>query len=91
MNFDSRELRNGRGLLVFAVTDDTDTIMVKIFVKAEQIPELSKILKKGTFIKVKGKVMTDSFDHELTVTSVWGIKKSKNFRKPATTMLPGRG
>ena len=81
LNFDSRELRNGRGLLVFAVTDDTDTIMVKIFVKAEQIPELSKILKKGTFIKVKGKVMTDSFDHELTVTSVWGIKKSKNFRE----------
>ena len=25
--------------------------------------------------------MTDSFDHELTVTSVWGIKKSKNFRE----------
>ena len=33
LNFDSRELRHGRGLLVFAVTDDTDTIMVKILLK----------------------------------------------------------
>ena len=81
LNFDSRELRNGRGLLMFAVTDDTDTIVTKIFVKAEQIPELSGLLKKGTFVKVKGKVMTDAFDHELTVTSVWGIKKIKDFRE----------
>lgn len=81
LSFDSRELRNGRGLLMFAVTDDTDTIVVKIFVKAEQIPELAGVLKKGVFVKVKGKVMTDAFDHELTVTSVWGIKKIKSFRE----------
>ena len=81
LSFDGRELRNGRGLVVFTVTDDTDTIAVKIFVSAEQIRELAGILKKGLFVKVKGKASTDSFDHELTVTSVWGIRKIPPFRE----------
>ena len=81
LSFDSRELRNERGILIFSVTDDTDTIVVKIFVKAEQIKEMSGVLKKGTFVKVKGKVMTDAFDHELTITSVWGIRKISGFRE----------
>ncbi len=67
--------------MIFSVTDDTDTIVVKIFVKAEQIKEMSGVLKKGTFVKVKGKVMTDAFDHELTITSVWGIRKISGFRE----------
>ena len=81
LSFDSRELRNGRGLIIFTVTDDTDTIAVKVFVSAEQIKELAGILKKGTFVKVKGKAVMDSFDHELTVTGVWGIRKIPAFRE----------
>ena len=81
LSFDSRELRNERGILIFSVTDDTDTIVVKIFVKAEQIKEMSGVLKKGAFVKVKGKVMTDAFDHELTIMSVWGIRKISGFRE----------
>ena len=81
LSFDSRELRNGRGLIIFTITDDTDTIAVKVFVSAEQIKELAGILKKGTFVKVKGKAVMDSFDHELTVTGVWGIRKIPAFRE----------
>lgn len=36
--------------------------------------------KKGAFIKVKGKTTVDAFDHDLTVMSVWGIKKITDFR-----------
>ena len=81
LSFDSRELRNGRGLVSFAVTDDTDTIVAKLFVGADQIKELAGILKKGTFVKLKGKAMPDNFDHELTVSSLWGIKKIPAFRQ----------
>ncbi len=81
LSCEGRELRSGRGLVTFAVTDDTDTIMVKIFVGGEQIKEMCGLLGKGTFIKIKGKAMTDTFDHELTLTSVMGIKKIPNFRQ----------
>jgi DNA polymerase-3 subunit alpha (Gram-positive type) len=77
---EGRELRNGRGLFVFTITDDTDTIAVKVFVAADRLSELSGVLGKGTFVRVKGKVTLDSFDHELTVVSVWGIRKIPDFR-----------
>ncbi len=77
---EGRELRNERGLIEFAVTDDTDTIKTKIFIAGDQLKEMSGKLKKGTFVKVKGKVVTDSFDHDLAVMSVFGIKKSTDFR-----------
>ena len=38
--FDTREIRNEKTILImFAVTDFTDTIMVKMFVRNEQLPD----------------------------------------------------
>ena len=36
-------------------------------------------IKKGAFIKLKGMAMLDKFDGELTIGSLMGIKKIKNF------------
>ena len=65
---------------MFTITDFTDTIGVKIFVQNAEVPELKDAIKKGAFIKVKGKTTVDAFDHDLTVMSVWGIKKITDFR-----------
>ena len=56
-------------ILILAVTDFTDTIMVKQFVEDERIGEVLKRIdtKKGTFVKIKGDVSVDRFDHELTI------------------------
>jgi DNA polymerase-3 subunit alpha (Gram-positive type) len=78
---ESRPLRNGRGLVILTVTDDTDTIRVKCFVSQEEIPEMESKLRKGTFIRVQGKAVVDSFEHELAVLSVTGIRKSADFRR----------
>lgn len=80
-SFDMREIRNERTILMFQVTDFTDTITVKIFVKNEQVPEIKPELKEGGFIKVKGKTAIDTFDRDLTIASVWGIKKIRDFRE----------
>ena len=77
---DMREIRNERTIFMFTITDFTDTIGVKIFVQNAEVPELKDAIKKGAFIKVKGKTMVDAFDHDLTVMSVWGIKKITDFR-----------
>ena len=86
--FDMREIRNERTILIFQVTDFTDTITIKIFVRNEQVPELKPALKEGTFIKLKGKTVIDTFDHDLTIASVWGIKKIRDFRQSRSDNSP---
>ena len=39
-SFDTREIRNEKTIVMFAVTDFTDTIMVKMFVRNDQLPEI---------------------------------------------------
>ena len=40
ISFDTREIRNEKSIIMFAVTDFTDTIMVKMFVRNDQLPEM---------------------------------------------------
>ena len=54
ISFDTREIRNEKTILMFAVTDFTDTIMVKMFARNDQLPDLLGDIKKGAFLKVKG-------------------------------------
>ena len=89
-SFDSREIRNERTILMFQVTDFTDTITVKIFVKNEQVPEIKPAVDKGAFLKIKGKTAIDTFDHDLTITSVWGIKKIRDFREGRSDNAPAK-
>ncbi len=76
---DRREIRNERTILIFDITDFTDTITIKIFVHNDQLPEISEHIKKGAFIKLKGVTTIDKFDSELTLGSVSGIKKTADF------------
>ena len=78
-SFDTREIRNERTILMFAVTDFTDTIMVKLFVKNDQLADMLGGVKKGAFLKIKGVTTIDKFDSELTIGSVAGIKKIPDF------------
>ena len=78
---DSREIRNERTIVIFDVTDFTDTMTVKLFTKTEFVKELLGSLKPGTFVKLKGVATLDKFDHELTIGSLTGIKKIPNFVK----------
>ncbi|MCI9573156.1 MAG: PolC-type DNA polymerase III [Lachnospiraceae bacterium] len=78
---ESREIRNERTIVIFDVTDFTDTMTVKLFTKTEFVKELLGSLKPGTFVKLKGVATLDKFDHELTIGSLTGIKKIPNFVK----------
>ena len=78
---DEREIRNERTILMFDLTDFTDTITVKMFVANAQLPEVKEYIKKGNFIKVKGVAALDRYDQEISITSVWGIRKSQDNRE----------
>lgn len=79
ISLDTREIRNEKTIVMFAVTDFTDSIMVKMFTRNEQLPEILSEVKKGAFIKLKGITMVDKFDRELTIASVTGIIKISDF------------
>ena len=79
ISFDTREIRNEKTIIMYAVTDFTDTIMVKMFVRNEQLPDMLQDIKMGAFLKIKGVTTIDKFDGELTIGSVTGIRKIPDF------------
>ncbi|MBE5961424.1 MAG: PolC-type DNA polymerase III, partial [Lachnospiraceae bacterium] len=79
INYEDRELRNEKFLVIFSVTDFSDTISAKLFVRADQIEEVRGAVKKGKFIRMKGMALLDKYDREIAITSVVGIKKIPDF------------
>ncbi len=79
LSLDTREIRNDKTIILFSVTDFTDTIMVKMFTKNVAVSEITSQVKKGAFLKIKGITTIDRFDGELTIGSVVGIKKISDF------------
>ncbi|OLS37507.1 PolC-type DNA polymerase III [Alkalihalophilus pseudofirmus] len=75
---ETRELRSGRTLLTFKITDYTDSIMVKIFSRDKEDIPLLQAVKKGMWLKVRGGVQNDTFVRDLVM-----IANDFNQIKPA--------
>lgn len=78
---ETREIRNEKTIIIFHITDFTDTISCKVFVRNEQLPDILDGLKKGGFYRIKAVAMYDKFDHEISLGSVAGIKAITDFRE----------
>ena len=76
---EKRELRSGSKMMIFDLTDFTDSITIKMFLREDQEADADEAIKQGKFIKLKGITTIDRFDGELTVGSITGIKKCKDF------------
>ena len=79
IRYDSREIKNEKTILMFDVTDFTDTMTIKMFARNDQVKEITAEMKVGAFVKLKGVTMIDRFDNELTIGSIAGIKKIPDF------------
>ena len=88
ISFETREIRNEKTIIMFAVTDFTDTIMVKMFVRNEQLADILASVKIGAFLKIRGVTTIDRFDGELTIGSVAGIRKISDFTVSRTDTAP---
>ncbi|WP_027338737.1 PolC-type DNA polymerase III [Halonatronum saccharophilum] len=62
---DIRELKSGRNLVIFSITDRDDSITIKVFEK--QGGDLASNLKKGLDVRVRGRVQYDKYDQELSM------------------------
>ena len=75
-----REFAEGRIFFQMTVTDDTDTIHVKLFLNTEEASELEKQLADNPFVLIQGDAAEDRYDKDIVITSVKGIMRSKTFR-----------
>ncbi|MCR5798061.1 MAG: PolC-type DNA polymerase III [Eubacterium sp.] len=82
LEFEERQIKSGNYIIILAVTDFTDTIRVKFFVKQAIMEEgeLKTMLSTGNFLRFKGVARHDDFDHTLAINNVMGIKEIKDFR-----------
>ncbi len=64
---ETRELRSGRTLLTFKITDYTSSIMVKMFSRDKEDASLYQRVKKGMWVKVRGSIQNDTFVRDLVM------------------------
>ena len=50
-SLETREIRGEKTIIIFSITDFTDTMMIKLFTKNEYLPDILEGLKKGIFVK----------------------------------------
>ena len=88
VSLETREIRNEKTIIIFTVTDFTDTIVLKAFAKNEDVVSITSGLKPGSFVKIKGVATIDKFDSELTIGSIVGMKKIPDFTTTRMDVSP---
>lgn len=64
---DSRELKNGKTLVMFDVYDGTSTITCKSFIEPEKVAKVMSRIKAGIRVKIQGNASYDNFAKEIGV------------------------
>ncbi|MGI6081484.1 MAG: PolC-type DNA polymerase III [Limnochordia bacterium] len=80
LRVDVRQMRSGRHIVMFDITDNTDSISVKAF--AEESDEWMKQISPGSWLCIRGSVQHDNFSQELT------LQPRDICRVPAPPMRP---
>lgn len=62
---ETKELRSGRTLLMFKITDYTSSLLVKMFSRDKEDASLFQHVKKGMWVKVRGSIQNDTFVRDL--------------------------
>ena len=77
-NVEIKELRNGKILAIMSITDNTSSINCKLFLNDMNKDKVLSQVKEGSYVKIKGDVLYDIYQRELTMT----ISGIRNEEKP---------
>ena len=73
-DIETKELRNGKILMIASITDYTSSISCKLFLNDLNKDIVLDNIKKGSYLKIKGDIIYDTYQRELTMT-ISGIRK----------------
>ena len=85
---ETRPIGNEKSLITFVLTDFTDSIKVKLYAKTIQVDEILDSIKEGSFYMLKGIAMADTYERDITIGSVVGIKTIEDFRSKRIDRVP---
>lgn len=66
---ESRELKGGKNLVVFSVSDGTNSISVKLFVEQQDLAQFDAV-RKGERYKFEGRVRFDTYEKEMVIQAL---------------------
>lgn len=64
---ETRELKSGRTLITFNITDFSDSLQVKYFARDKEDQKMIERIKDGIWLKVRGSIQFDTFSRELVM------------------------
>lgn len=88
LSTEDRPIGADKVLFMFTITDDTDTIRVKMFLNADRADDVMGAIQPHTFVRLKGVASLDRYDHDIAIGSVRGIVKIPAFRKERMDLAP---
>ncbi len=72
LTLESKERKNGGAIITFNVTDNTNTVPLKLFLDENDntniYEKLEGIKKSGDWLRIKGKIYMDTYMHELCMS-----------------------
>ena len=74
--FETRDIKGNRKLISFNMTDTTDSMTVKVFLREGQYEEFEANIREGSYVKVKGDIVYDNYSNHLVL-----MLKSLNLAK----------
>ncbi len=80
ISLEDRELKSGKFIITGVITDFSDSISFKLFVKPEDHEPLMSEISEGKFYVIKGVPQYDDYSKEVSFTSITGMKAAKDFR-----------
>ena len=79
-----KELRNGKILMIASITDYTSSISAKLFLNDNNKDKVLDKVVKGSYVKIKGDVMYDTYQRELSMT-ISGIRQEEKPQRVDTS------
>lgn len=81
-NVESKTLNNGKTIITFNITDFTNSMTVKLFVKEDTSPDkLLLNIAEGKYVKLKGDVQYDTYAKELVIYPINILEAERSTRK----------
>ena len=81
-NVEAKTLNNGKTIITFNVTDFTNSMTVKLFVKEDTKPDkLLLSIAEGKYIKLKGDVQYDTYAKEVVIYPINILEAERSTRK----------
>jgi DNA polymerase-3 subunit alpha (Gram-positive type) len=79
---------NEKSIITFVITDFTDSIKFKLFAKTIEVEEYLSVLKPGGFFLIKGVAQNDTYERDIMISSVVGIKTINDFTSSRKDQAP---